>query len=282
MAWFKANSTTGHILGVDVSYGQTASSIDWDKARDSGVGFAYIRASSGKTVLDTEAVAHALNVKNAGLPFGFYHFIYPYSSTTGTFDGLDDADSEAQRFIDAIASIGQGYGDLMPVIDMEYPDTVVSAVSKWQLYDWVKRFIEYFEEKSGQQLMIYTGKWFYDMWGFNSTDMSFLTLRKIWDSQYVESNAYLQSGAEKDTPRAYGGWTELSCWQYTSHGHAIDWQGSVNIDGFPYSPDIDRDWTPSIATIASRPRFKDRFATHRTIVPERVPATSDRALLKAR
>jgi lysozyme len=62
------------IHGIDVSKFQ--GDIDWSKVADSGVKFAWIKASEGGDRADERFSANWQGAKAAGLPHGAYHFVY--------------------------------------------------------------------------------------------------------------------------------------------------------------------------------------------------------------
>ncbi len=62
------------IHGIDVSKFQ--GDIDWSKVADSGVKFAWIKASEGGDHADERFQANWSGAKAAGVPHGAYHFVY--------------------------------------------------------------------------------------------------------------------------------------------------------------------------------------------------------------
>ncbi len=62
------------IHGIDVSKFQ--GDIDWSKVADSGVKFAWIKATEGGDNADARFQANWTGAKEAGIPHGAYHFVY--------------------------------------------------------------------------------------------------------------------------------------------------------------------------------------------------------------
>ncbi len=62
------------IHGIDVSKFQ--GDIDWSKVADSGVKFAWIKATEGGDRADARFQANWTGAKEAGIPHGAYHFVY--------------------------------------------------------------------------------------------------------------------------------------------------------------------------------------------------------------
>ncbi len=63
-----------HISGIDVSKFQ--GKIDWDKVKDSGVKFAWIKSTEGGDRVDDNFRANWRESAEAGVPRGAYHFVY--------------------------------------------------------------------------------------------------------------------------------------------------------------------------------------------------------------
>src|SRR5262249_19644402 len=69
-----ATAHTMPIQGIDVSYWQ--GDIDWEKVRDAGVSFTYIKATEGGDRIDPKFLENWEGAKRAGIARGAYHFIY--------------------------------------------------------------------------------------------------------------------------------------------------------------------------------------------------------------
>lgn len=62
------------IKGIDVSYHQKV--IDWKKVKESGIGYAIIRAGYGRTDVDKQFLNNVKGCIENDIPFGIYWFIY--------------------------------------------------------------------------------------------------------------------------------------------------------------------------------------------------------------
>lgn len=62
------------VHGIDVSKYQ--GEIDWERVRDSGVQFAWIKSTEGGDQLDSKFMRNWAAARAVGLPRGAYHFVY--------------------------------------------------------------------------------------------------------------------------------------------------------------------------------------------------------------
>ena len=80
------------VNGIDVSKWQ--GSINWDKVKNSGIKFAMVRASYGKSQKDRYFDENVANAQKAGLDTGAYHYCMALSE--------EEAVKEADFFISII------------------------------------------------------------------------------------------------------------------------------------------------------------------------------------
>jgi lysozyme len=109
------------LLGIDVSHYQ--GSIDWVKVAESGVKFAFIKATEGNSITDPALKQNAQGAAAAGVPFGFYHVWRP---------GL--LDQKAHFNHQCIELLAVGISPLLPdILDIEpgtiSEDTQVAALT---------------------------------------------------------------------------------------------------------------------------------------------------------
>ncbi|MEJ5918840.1 glycoside hydrolase family 25 protein [Corynebacterium sp. H78] len=179
--------------GVDVSKWQRpgGSSIDWKRVAASGEKFAFIKATDGVEGespyfrADTEAAA------KAGLIIGSYHKAHPNLP----------AEMQADAYARALAAQPDDAKKLPPVLDIELDN----GLTPNQLVTWTKEFLNRVEEKTGQQPMVYTYRWFWQNKMANSSDF---TNYPLWLAAY-------QDTPPTDIP---GGWSDLTFWQYSETG----------------------------------------------------------------
>ena len=138
------------VHGTDVSKYQR--SIDWPKARASGISFAFIKATEGGDRVDDYFVEHWNSTRVAGVPRAAYHFYY----------FCRPAAQQAAWFI---RNVPRDKAALPPVLDMEWnpqsptcklrppPATVRSEM---------RTFLEIVEKHYGKKPIIYTSIDFFD------------------------------------------------------------------------------------------------------------------------
>ena len=121
-------------MGIDVSHWQ-GTGLDWPAIKNSGIGFAYTKASEGNGSADDTFVVNETNAKAAGVPIGAYHYAR-FDLNTGT----NGAAAEAAWFWSVAKNyINPSGGYLMPMLDVEgsfagYTKTTLSQwVNQWCL-----------------------------------------------------------------------------------------------------------------------------------------------------
>lgn len=108
------------VRGADVSHHQ--GTLDLVKAEKAGLEWLCHKATEGTTVTDSEYKGRRAQAKEAGLPFGAYHFARP---------SRGDAVAEARRFLDVAKPRP---GDVAPVLDIETAEGMkVSEIDDWSL-----------------------------------------------------------------------------------------------------------------------------------------------------
>ena len=103
--WTGRKPTSHPVHGIDVSRWQ--GEIDWAAARDSGVSFAYIKATEGGDVEDPMFMTNWIAAAVAGVPRGAYHYYYFCRSP----------EQQARWFFDHVP---RDPSALPPVLDMEW------------------------------------------------------------------------------------------------------------------------------------------------------------------
>lgn len=93
------------VTGVDVSHYQ--GDIDWDKMADSGIDFAYIKATEGSSHIDETFYQNWRDAARTDLYIGAYHF----------FSFESPGEAQAQHYISTVESLD---GKLIPAVDVEY------------------------------------------------------------------------------------------------------------------------------------------------------------------
>lgn len=182
------------LLGIDVSHYQ--GEIDWSKVAESGVTFAFIKATDGLTV-DPMAGKNADGGTNAGLPFGFYHFWRP----------KDDWKAQADHFLGTVDAL-----DLMrlpPVLDIETGS--LSEDNQQDALNWLA------EWKGYQKPLVYVSPSYAR---FNLTDPAWIQY-PLWSAHYTELP---QPNTDK--------WPSWMFWQRQGNGSIPGISTAVDIDWF--------------------------------------------------
>ncbi|MCM1120677.1 MAG: glycoside hydrolase family 25 protein [bacterium] len=128
--------------GVDVSHYQ--GEIEWERIREQGIDFAFIKATEGSSFVDDRFAANWKEARSAGLYVGAYHFF--------SFDS--PASSQAEHFI---ATVGSLSGALPPAVDIEYyGDKAKNPPERQQAVSQLRELLCALEEEYGVKPVIYT------------------------------------------------------------------------------------------------------------------------------
>ena len=186
--------------GIDVSHYQ--SYINWETIAAQGMTFAFIKATEGKSMIDTLFCRNWDQVKAAGLKRGAYHFFRPSLSSQ----------IQANNFT---FWVELQPGDLPPVLDVE----VIDGVSKQQLLNGVKNWLETVEIHYGVKPILYTNLKFY-----NQLLAGHFDDYPIWIARYNDRQPTLACGRD---------W---QFWQYGNRGRLDGIQGYVDFNVFYGTP----------------------------------------------
>ncbi len=193
--------------GIDIYEGDGA--VEWQRVRNSGKTFAFVRGAYG-THVDGASAHNLAAAKAAGLVCGLYHF----------FRQPLDTNAQIQTMIAAAHAAGLRAGDLVPVIDVEdnpkydgnwNPANNPSYIAA--LHTWLNAL----QTEFGKPPIIYTRASFWDVLGnpggFNQYP--------LWVANY---------GASK--PKLPNGWNNYAFWQYSESGTVDGANGHVDLDRF--------------------------------------------------
>jgi lysozyme len=199
--------------GIDVSANNGG--IDFVRAKASGqVDWVHAKASEGVTITDDHFALYHDACKNAGIPFGAYHFLH--------FNAIDDPKSQAGNFL---AAIDGREGELLPMVDVEVTDNQTIAT----ITEILGGFLAEVEKTlGGKRMLLYT---FYSFWKNTMVSTDAFSGHPLWIAEYNSDNA----------PTLPGGFPSWTVWQWSS-------SGSVN--GVGTSVDLDRLNGDSLALIS--------------------------------
>jgi GH25 family lysozyme M1 (1,4-beta-N-acetylmuramidase) len=126
--------------GIDVS--EFDNTIDWAQVQQSGVKFAFIRATDGTTIQDTGFVKNWQGAEQAGIPVGPYHY---FSTSSAVQTQIDNFVKETKLV---------NPGNLPPVLDVEDP-TQFSKLTTAQSVQMIQQWLDGVQQQTGVQPMLY-------------------------------------------------------------------------------------------------------------------------------
>lgn len=192
------------VHGIDAARFQQ--NIAWGQARASGVNFAFIKATEGGDLLDTEFREHWRAAGRAGVVRGAYHFYYFCTSP----------EDQARWFI---RNVPRTQGMMPPVLDMEWnpfsPTCATVRPPAAEVRDQMRRWLRIVEAQYGQRPIIYTTPKFY---------------RENNLGQFRGYDFWLRSTAKTPT-EVYPG-QSWRFWQYTATGIVPGIAGDVDLNAF--------------------------------------------------
>ena len=208
--------------GVDVSHWQ-GSSINWVSVKNSGVTFAWCKATEGAATIDDTFSVNIVNAKNAGVLIGAYHYARP-----DLHIGNSGADQEAANFWSVVSNYVKGSGTyMMPALDIEQDlSTADPAYTKTTLSQWVNRWCQTvtgLAASNGVTIkpIVYTYVSYASTW-LNST----VTNYPLWMANYNGQSA--QTGG----PSSTSPWSAWNFWQYSSSATVSGISGGCDGDVF--------------------------------------------------
>jgi GH25 family lysozyme M1 (1,4-beta-N-acetylmuramidase) len=206
--------TSANLRGIDVSHWDGV--IDWKRVSASHVRFAYIKASGGNSFIDPEFATNVKNARRYGIAVGAYHYAQP----TSPFNPKQPAE-QAAFFVNTMKHSMSGFGDIMPVLDVE----VSGSLSTPNLVRWVRIFVDTVEHETNRQVMLYTSEYFMQQHANFNDQIADLPLWVAYYDRYY--------GGQK--PPDIGGWSRWNVWQYSDRGVVSGISGTVDLNGGPTS-----------------------------------------------
>ncbi|WP_434797088.1 GH25 family lysozyme [Terrisporobacter vanillatitrophus] len=196
-----SNSTA--VKGVDVSYHQ--GDIDWEKAKNSGVKFAIIRAGSG-TKEDIKFKANIEGALNAGMEVGVYWFSNAYT--------VNSAKDEAEKCMEVISPYNN---ELSFPVFFDYEEYTIKSAQDNEVnlsLSSVSNICETFLSKlklNGYKCGIYTNKTVSKFYISDNLRNSY----DFWIAQYNDKCTY---------------WGKYTMWQYSKSGKVDGINGNVDLN----------------------------------------------------
>ena len=185
------------VWGIDVSHHQGA--IDWPKVRDSGVVFAFIKASEGADLRDSRFAENWSVSDEAGIVRGPYHFF------TFCTDGIP----QAENFL---AALPDSELSLPPVVDVEFAGNCVNWSTVDRIRAELSAFLKRVERSTSRRPILYLT---YD--SFHRVADGYFRRYEIWIRNVLWEPSLGQPMA----------WT---FWQYTDAGRISGIEGPVDLN----------------------------------------------------
>ncbi|GGE56991.1 lysozyme [Pullulanibacillus camelliae] len=187
------------LQGIDVSHWQ--GDIDWQKVKQAGKSFVFIKATEGPSFVDPMLKKHHNGAKSAGMKVGFYHF--------ARFTSEKEAVQEAQHFLETTKGLSR---DLPYALDIE---TNNASLSKSTLSKAALAFLNHIKQIHGKNaILLYT----YTSFAKTHLDASLKSI-PLWIAHY---------GVKK--PGNNGIWNTWQYFQYSSNGTVPGIKGEVCLD----------------------------------------------------
>jgi len=212
--WRRRPPSSYAVHGIDISRWQ--GDIDWRRARQSGVSFAFMKATEGGDVFDPKFRTHWRAAKRAGVPRGAYHYYYFCRS----------AAEQARWFI---RNVPKDRSALPHVLDMEWTPTSKTCrhrPSPNKVRSEARIFLSMLERHYGKRPIVYTTPDFY-----KDTGIGRLRGTEFW----------LRSVAAHPS-EVYPG-QSWRFWQYTGTGRIPGIAGNVDINVFRGTPAAWQRWS---------------------------------------
>ena len=184
------------IKGVDVSEYQ--GEIDWNKIKDQGISFAFIKATEGKEGKDNYFDSNFQKLKEMDILIGCYHF----------FSFESSGEEQATNYINVVGNIENDESLILPIIDVEYYNYYKKAKpNKERILQELQKMLDKLEKTYKIKPMIYTTEEFYNDYIQNSFLNYDIWIRNILIKPKLENR-------------------EWKFWQYTGRGRLEGYEGS--------------------------------------------------------
>ncbi|MFE2559559.1 lysozyme [Streptomyces sp. NPDC059352] len=194
--------------GVDVSSHQ--GNVAWSTLWNSGVKWAYVKATEGTYYKNTYFTQQYNGSYNVGMIRGTYHFATP-DTTTGT--------AQADYFVDNGGGWSQDGKTLPGVLDIEWNPYGATCYGKTQsgMVTWIRDFVNRYKYRTGRDPVIYTAtSWWKQCTGNYG---GFASTSPLWIARYASEVGELPAG-----------WLYYTMWQYTSSGPTVGDHNHFNGD----------------------------------------------------
>lgn len=216
------------IQGIDISRYQ--GKVDFNRARDAGTYFVYMKATEGKDYIDPNFYENWERAKRAGMPRGAYHFM--------TWCSL--AKDQAAWFKKMVPNDPDA---LPPVLDLEWNhlSSCKYRPSKQDALEKIRLMLAEMEAHTGKVPVIYT-------------DITFH--RDVLEGEHFDNAMWLRSVAAEPYHRYKN--RDFTFWQWTQTGTMPGIRGEVDRNSF-YG--TEGEWVQFLLT-GCDPRIAPRLAIY--------------------
>ncbi|RWS01147.1 hypothetical protein B4U79_18596 [Dinothrombium tinctorium] len=194
-----------YLEGIDVSHWQ--GNINWSRVANSGIKFAFVKATEGVTYTDPKV--------------GVYHFARPDANA---------AAREANAFYTKTRNLIANT-TLLSALDIESNPNGNQCynLNKAQMSSWIKTFIETYKNLAGSSLIIYTNTNFWNTCVGKSLsnvcqNNSNRPACPLWLARYNRQPGQIPNAAQM--------WSTWTFWQYTDKGRVNGISGNVDRNKF--------------------------------------------------
>jgi lysozyme len=200
-----------YVPGIDVSGWEP--NIDWRAVRNSGIKFAFLKATEGIYFIDKTFAQNWVNTKRVGILRGAYHYL------RGEFD----ANQQADLFLKTVQLEA---GDFPPVLDIENINN--ENISNQEMIAKAEIWLKRVEQATGRKPIIYSGPFFLrdrmsrPVFGTPAWSKNY----PLWIANYP----YTMS--ESSLPIQPANWQDWKFWQYTDKGVVPGIDGGVDMNYF--------------------------------------------------
>ncbi|MEU8764483.1 lysozyme [Streptomyces sp. NPDC048659] len=194
--------------GVDVS--SHNGNVDWATLWNSGVRWAYVKATEGTYYKNTSFAQQYNGSYNVGMIRGTYHFATP-DTTTGA--------AQADYFVNNGGGWSKDGRTLPGALDIEWNPYGDTCYGKTQagMVAWIRDFLDRYRYRTGRDAVIYTAtSWWTQCTGNYG---GFAAANPLWVARYASDVGTLPAG-----------WGYYTMWQYTSTGPTVGDHNHFNGD----------------------------------------------------
>jgi GH25 family lysozyme M1 (1,4-beta-N-acetylmuramidase) len=190
--------------GIDVYNG--TGTINWTSVKNSGISFAFIKATEGIGFQDGLYPTNRTQAKAQGIVIGAYHFARPSTSPSAAARGV----AEANYFLNYAQP---AKGEFQAVCDFE----VTGGLNPTDLAAWLTAFCQQVKTVTNRPAIIYTYPSFWSNMPSSWTNMNCA----LWIANYGVTSPSIPS------PWASSGY---AFWQYSSTGSVPGISGNCDLD----------------------------------------------------